>query len=48
MFLFQIAAQAGQNVTLVDISDSLLQKSKASIEKSLGRVAKKLYKVSFI
>jgi len=40
----QIAAQAGQNVTLVDVSPDILKKSEASIQNSLGRVAKRLHK----
>jgi len=39
----QVAAQTGHNVTLVDISDDILKKSAANIEKSLQRVAKKKY-----
>ncbi|KAI4456958.1 hydroxyacyl-coenzyme a dehydrogenase mitochondrial [Holotrichia oblita] len=40
----QVAAQAGQNVTLVEINENLIQKAQSSITVSLGRVAKKLYK----
>ncbi|XP_046630519.1 hydroxyacyl-coenzyme A dehydrogenase, mitochondrial-like isoform X2 [Neodiprion virginianus] len=40
----QVAAQSGHRVTLVDISPDVLKKSQDSIQKSLGRVAKKLYK----
>ncbi|KAI4456989.1 hydroxyacyl-coenzyme a dehydrogenase mitochondrial [Holotrichia oblita] len=40
----QVAAQAGQNVTLVEINENLIQKAQSSIAVSLGRVAKKLYK----
>jgi len=40
----QVAAAAGNQVNLVDMNDQILQKSKATIEKSLGRVAKKLCK----
>jgi len=40
----QVAAGAGNTVNLVDLSESVLSKSKANIEKSLGRVAKKTYK----
>ncbi|XP_046585770.1 LOW QUALITY PROTEIN: hydroxyacyl-coenzyme A dehydrogenase, mitochondrial-like [Neodiprion pinetum] len=40
----QVAAQSGNRVTLVDISPDVLKKSQDSIQKSLGRVAKKLYK----
>jgi len=40
----QVAAAAGNEVNLVDMNDQILQKSRATIEKSLGRVAKKLFK----
>ncbi|XP_057667110.1 probable 3-hydroxyacyl-CoA dehydrogenase B0272.3 [Diorhabda carinulata] len=40
----QIAAQAGQSVTLVDLNADVLKKSEASIQSSLARVAKKLHK----
>lgn len=40
----QVAAQAGQNVTLVDVSPDVLAKSQKSIGNNLGRVAKKLFK----
>ncbi|XP_050498242.1 probable 3-hydroxyacyl-CoA dehydrogenase B0272.3 [Diabrotica virgifera virgifera] len=40
----QVAAQSGQNVTLVDVSSDVLKKSESSIQNSLGRVAKKLHK----
>ncbi|KAG8190785.1 hypothetical protein JTE90_005821 [Oedothorax gibbosus] len=39
----QVAAQTGHNVTLVDVSEPILQKATASIKKSLERVAKKKY-----
>lgn len=39
----QVSAQSGLNVTLVDQSDSILSKSKANIENSLKRVAKKKF-----
>lgn len=39
----QVAAQTGHNVTLVDVSESVLQKSKGNIQKSLERIAKKVY-----
>lgn len=42
--MFKVAAQAGQNVHLVDLNPELLEKSQKSIHKNLGRVAKKLYK----
>ncbi|KAK2164110.1 hypothetical protein LSH36_68g01035 [Paralvinella palmiformis] len=37
----QVAAQTGHNVTVVDVSEDVLKKSKDSIKKSLERVAKK-------
>jgi len=40
----QVAAQTGHNVNLVDVSSSILDKSKENISISLKRVAKKLYK----
>ncbi|XP_049876167.1 hydroxyacyl-coenzyme A dehydrogenase, mitochondrial-like [Pectinophora gossypiella] len=40
----QVAAQAGQNVTLVDVSSDVLAKAQKSISTNLGRVAKKVYK----
>lgn len=40
----QVAAQAGNTVNLVDLSDAVLEKSKGAISKSLARIAKKLYK----
>lgn len=40
----QVAAQAGQNVNLVDVNSEALVKAQKSIETNLGRVAKKLYK----
>lgn len=42
--IVQVAAQTGHNVTLVDVKDEFLQKSKANIEGSIKRVAKKMYK----
>lgn len=39
----QVAAQTGHGVVLHDISDDILQKSVASINKSLGRIAKKKF-----
>lgn len=39
----QVAAQTGHDVTLVDISDQVLNKAVGSIKKSLERVAKKKY-----
>ncbi|XP_038222556.1 hydroxyacyl-coenzyme A dehydrogenase, mitochondrial-like [Zerene cesonia] len=40
----QVTAQAGQNVTLVDVNSDVLAKSQKSIQNSLGKVAKKIYK----
>ncbi|CAH2232383.1 hydroxyacyl-coenzyme A dehydrogenase, mitochondrial-like [Pararge aegeria] len=40
----QVAAQAGQNVTLVDVSSDVLAKAQKSIGNNLNRVAKKVYK----
>ncbi|XP_060592406.1 hydroxyacyl-coenzyme A dehydrogenase, mitochondrial-like [Ruditapes philippinarum] len=39
----QVAATTGHNVVIVDTSEDILKKSKASIEKSLQRVAKKKF-----
>lgn len=39
----QVAAQTGHQVTLVDISEDLLKKSKKNIETSVARVAKKSF-----
>ena len=39
----QVAAQTQHDVTLVDINDDLLTKSKKNIETSLARVAKKRF-----
>jgi len=39
----QVAAQTGHNVTLVDVSDQVLQKSVTNIQNSLERIAKKKY-----
>lgn len=39
----QVAAQTNHKVTLVDISDSVLEKAKAGISKSLQRVVKKKF-----
>jgi 3-hydroxyacyl-CoA dehydrogenase len=39
----QVAAQTGHEVTLVDVSDDLLKKSRKNIETSVGRVAKKKF-----
>lgn len=40
----QVAAQAGQSVTLVDVSSEILKKSETAIQTSIARVAKKLHK----
>lgn len=40
----QVAAQAGNSVTLVDVNDDLLKKTSQRIETSIQRVAKKVYK----
>lgn len=40
----QVAAQSGNNVTLVEVNPELLKKAESSITTNLGRVAKKLYK----
>ena len=42
--LLQVAAQTGHKVTLVDISQDLLDKAAARIGESIKRVAKKEYK----
>lgn len=42
--MIQVAAQAGQTVTIVDLQPELLEKAQKSIQSNLGRVAKKLYK----
>lgn len=39
-----MAAVNGNNVTLVEVNADLLKKAEANIVKSLGRVAKKMYK----
>jgi len=39
----QVSAQSGHKVTLVDVSNDVLQKSRSGIEKSLQRVVKKKY-----
>ena len=38
----QVAASTGHNVVLNDLNDQALDKAHKSIEKSLGRVAKKM------
>ncbi|XP_063829284.1 probable 3-hydroxyacyl-CoA dehydrogenase B0272.3 isoform X2 [Ostrinia nubilalis] len=40
----QVAAQAGQNVTIVDLQPEILDKAQKSIQNNLVRVGKKLYK----
>lgn len=40
----QVAAQAGQTVTLVDLNADILKKSETSIQNSISRVAKKIHK----
>ncbi|XP_026741687.1 probable 3-hydroxyacyl-CoA dehydrogenase B0272.3 [Trichoplusia ni] len=40
----QVAAQAGQNVTIIDVNGELLEKAQKSIHTNLTRVGKKLYK----
>ncbi|KAG5899738.1 hypothetical protein JTB14_006077 [Gonioctena quinquepunctata] len=40
----QVAAQSGQNVTLVEVNADLLKKAESSIANSVARIAKKLYK----
>ncbi|KAF0304072.1 Hydroxyacyl-coenzyme A dehydrogenase, mitochondrial [Amphibalanus amphitrite] len=42
--IVQVAAQTGHKVTLVDVKDEFLEKSKANIEGSIKRVAKKMFK----
>lgn len=43
LFISQVAASTGHNVTLVDQTDDILKKSHSNIEKSLQRVVKKKY-----
>ena len=40
----QVGAQTGHQVTLVDVSEDVLQKSQARINESIKRVAKKKFK----
>ncbi|XP_075980579.1 putative 3-hydroxyacyl-CoA dehydrogenase B0272.3 isoform X1 [Anticarsia gemmatalis] len=40
----QVAAQAGQNVTIIDVQPELLEKAQKSIQANLTRVGKKIYK----
>ncbi|XP_011566658.3 probable 3-hydroxyacyl-CoA dehydrogenase B0272.3 isoform X1 [Plutella xylostella] len=40
----QVAAQAGQNVTIIDVKPELLEKAQKSIKSNLVRVAKKTFK----
>lgn len=44
MLFLQVAAQNGNNVTLLEVNPELLQKAQTSIATNLTRVAKKLYK----
>ena len=37
----QVAAQAGLNVICTDVQDSALDRGRAAVEKSLGRLVKK-------
>lgn len=48
LVLSQVAAQSGQNVTLVDLDENILGKAKKSIHVSLQRVAKKQFKVWYM
>lgn len=41
--MFQVTAQTGHKVVLVDVSDEVLNFSKNNINKSLARVAKKTF-----
>lgn len=43
-FNFKVAAQAGQNVTIVDLKPELLEKAQKSIQNNLNRVARKVHK----
>ncbi|CAH4030258.1 unnamed protein product [Pieris brassicae] len=40
----QVTAQAGQDVTLVDVNSDVLAKSQKSISNSLNKISKKIYK----
>ncbi|KAH1016275.1 hypothetical protein HUJ04_007524 [Dendroctonus ponderosae] len=44
VLLFQVAAQNGNHVTLLEVNPELLQKAQTNIATNLTRVAKKLYK----
>lgn len=44
MRFYQVAAQAGQTVNLVDLNPEFLKKAEKSIQNNLTRVAKKTYK----
>lgn len=44
LFLPQVAATSGYNVTLVDLNEDVLKTAQASITKNLTRVAKKQFK----
>ena len=39
----QVAANAGQQVTLIDVEEKILNKSQETIRKSLERIVKKKY-----
>lgn len=39
----QVAATVGQQVTIIDVDESILNKSQATIKKSLERVVKKKF-----
>jgi 3-hydroxyacyl-CoA dehydrogenase, NAD binding domain len=43
VWFYQVAAQTGHHVTLVDVSENLLKNSKKNIETSVTRVAKKRF-----
>lgn len=41
--IFQVAATAGYNVTIVEVNDQLIEKAQSSIKSSLHRIAKKQF-----
>lgn len=41
--IFQVAATAGYNVTIVEVNDQLIEKAQNSIKTSLHRIAKKQF-----
>ncbi len=45
MLAHQVSAAAGNNVNLVDVNEKVLENSKKIIQTSLGRIAKKMFKV---